>query len=827
MRDTIARNRDIEEEVKHDGHDNVRSRDIEEEGKHDGHDDDRSRHIEEEVKHDGPDDDRSRDIEDAGAESEEESGEESPDEGGSEAHDEDMSAADEEISDKEITLEEALQQFAIRTRQDIAHNGTQAHTTRVLKTLHATLLRLLPVDVQQRIPRDCRTLHRLAGKEHDPQYFFRDFCPKDHHAFKPDDVDDVRCPKCKADTRYKRNGAPRRRAIYFELEDYVQRMMSIDGLLESQLAWESRQAPPGTYKDAVDGSILRGTQGRIFADVAPADRKHCIGMAMCSDATIVARNRSAQSMTPIVCTVLTLPAAIRKVFTGMYLAAVLPKGAKAQIFLQPVVDMFAAVAPGTAGIAIGDYKFWVLKCWRVDDLGGISAGIRSKQQPAINGACIQCKQQGVYTLAHRTSYYMGAYCLLHLDDAEREALATSYEGEPETAARARTELKPPNMTERGARASARRQEQAGLDKEQKKLEPFHGYNVWCNPPRGLLYFNIILQSINDIFHELANTMRDLLSMMQSNRENSGPMRLKRTRKAYEVKIGRCEKGVEQAFCISKEARQMVDDFVQSGRMRLPSCWPRARYVFAHINRLTCSELIMFAGPLGLYVLQFCDMKPDVRDMFAELIRCLELLQAKVCTNAQLDRLQRRLVLVLAQCETKLPLYWCTMVRHTLLHLVDFIKRCGPYDSFSMSCFERFHTFFKKLVRAKNGEMQSVATHYTMALVGDRADCEQAAKGKPVTGYASTVAGAPRVDYATTTIEVAGTLKTIELAPEILAQVQDYWALRTKAYDRLRDRYRNQVYQQTDLTREEANKMQIPRTWIKPTISRAHTPEELA
>ena len=100
-------------------------------------------------------------------------------------------------------------------------NGSQAHTTRVLKTLHATLFRFLPGNLAEYIPTDSRGLKGIAGNKGEPVHFFRDFCPKDHFMFT--DASGDRCPKCKKDTRCQINGKPARRAVYYELEDYVKR----------------------------------------------------------------------------------------------------------------------------------------------------------------------------------------------------------------------------------------------------------------------------------------------------------------------------------------------------------------------------------------------------------------------------------------------------------------------------------------------------------------------------------------------------------------------------------------------------------------------------
>ena len=720
-----------------------------------------------------------------------------------------------------------LKSFAVQTRELIARSGSQSNTTLMLKLMHGTLFRYLPREVKIRIPYDARALRLIAGTLHSPTYFFRDFCPKDHHMF--EELDQT-CPICQRDTRYFRNGTPRRRALYYDIASYITRVLSLPGMLKYQLEWETRVAPAGTYRDAVDGSIIRGEgNSRIFEQVLDEDRKHCLCMSMCTDATTVRTSFSAPSMTPITCLPLTLPDHVRKRLTCIYLAAVLPEGAKNSIFLRPVAEMFAAVAPHTAGVLVGGHRFWVCKSWRVDDLAGISSGINAKQYPATNGACIQCKQQGVYSVAHHTSYYMGSFANLPANHWLRIALAESYKKEPALSFKVLNQSKPRRMTALKAQLSGERMALGNMTKDAKFLEPYKGRNEWY--PR-LGYFNIVHQSINDPFHEIANTIRDLFNVLSSNRDRSGAMQYNGVKKAFEVSIGRSKDGNQQPFHASKTNQRAVDTFVDSRDYRLPNSWPRVRYVFEHISRLSHSELIGLAGPLGLYFLQFCDVSNDVRETFVELIQCLELLQAKVCTNASLDNLQQRLVLVLAKCELHLPLYWNTSVRHHLLHLVEFIKRCGPYDNFSMSVFERFHTVFKKLLRSKKtagAEMQSIANHYEMLLNGDRERCETAAAGNNTYAYSAfrrTVAAARVVNWEvnSNSIKVNDHELPDFLSGEVFEQVQDVWArLHLDSYDRMRERYRRELFR-GGMRKAVADSQQIRPSW-RPLHGRALTPHQ--
>ena len=114
-------------------------------------------------------------------------------------------------------------------------------------------------------------------------------------------------------------------------------------------------------------------------------RTFCFGT--CTDGTTVGANTKPVPMTPVVSLCLSLQEDLREVFTLMYLAATFPKRAKDPIFLTPIADMFAELQPGGSGIDIDNNgKPWfAVKAWRVDDLGGIAGGIRSKQHGAYCG----------------------------------------------------------------------------------------------------------------------------------------------------------------------------------------------------------------------------------------------------------------------------------------------------------------------------------------------------------------------------------------------------------------------------------------------------------
>ena len=79
--------------------------------------------------------------------------------------------------------------------------------------------------------------------------------------------------------------------------------------------------------------------------------------------------------------------------------------------------------------------------------------------------------------------------------------------------------------------------------------------------------------------------------------------------------------------------------------------------------------MQLAGPLGRYMLLFFDIAPDFKSLFSRLMTCLEGMQRFEHTTASLEALQTDTELVLSECESKLPLFWCCGVKHYLLHVL--------------------------------------------------------------------------------------------------------------------------------------------------------------
>ena len=153
-----------------------------------------------------------------------------PESNGSDVSDEDSSDEDsgyeshlswEFVQDK--TREFAKQLLEAVGTGTLTMKGVDA----VLKVLHNSLFKCVHESMVYLVPRDSRTLESIAGGDR-PVCFQRHFCPgtqtdKDHFLF-PEDGTVTRCPICEEDTRFTSQNKPARPALYYSLDDYLQRV---------------------------------------------------------------------------------------------------------------------------------------------------------------------------------------------------------------------------------------------------------------------------------------------------------------------------------------------------------------------------------------------------------------------------------------------------------------------------------------------------------------------------------------------------------------------------------------------------------------------------
>jgi hypothetical protein len=657
--------------------------------------------------------------------------------------------------------------------------------------------------------RVCKVAHAT-----EPPHFYRAFCPgtvkdRDHHLFAKDGADE-HCPICNEDTRYDCTGKPHREALFYELDDWCKRQLKLEELAR----WIYRvrdevKRTRGRCDWAWDGSILAGGNSWLFEHME--EEEEVIVLAGCCDATVLSHGMKS-NVTPFVFDNMCLPEWLRKAFDTKYVGAMLPDGMKpTQVTMLPLVEMLAKRQPGPRGealrVEVAKHKEdsesrWlrVIVAWLVNDLKGYAGPMLAFQHPALKGLCHTCMVCGLKIPELNLTVVPGACSCLPPGAELRAHWADVYRKFPALVAMCKPTA-PKDFTKAAAQkyglACEARTAAARTVKDREEVEKdswFRGVDIWS---QHLAYWDRIKQNINDPAHELANVVTHIISMIG----NLKRQELNAKRRNFAQQCEQVVAGDKVKWHCSTDIKTAMDKVVK--QLKLPKGWPRARYFFHHLYRLGCAEALLFAGPLGVYMLEFADIDDDIKQAFIDLLWLCEKVQAKEHSSAEVDKLEFDLVEVLARLETLLPISWCTIVAHVALHLCEFIRRCGPFKEFNMLVFERFHVMVKKLIKGKRNQLASFHNHYMMLInssewrvLAERAKEEGNATRKWMAkGFQSTIAASKPVDYRDKIISTSGAQRDAQLSPADFNEVRDMWCSSDEEHSRynwLRTAYRKKV-----------------------------------
>jgi hypothetical protein len=613
----------------------------------------------------------------------------------------------------------------------------------------------------------------------EPPHFFRHFCKgtkkdRDHHMF-AEDATDTECPICEENTRYDMTGKALREALYYELDDWCKRQCKLVETARWIYKWRDEVKRTRERKEwCWDGSILNGGASWLFEHVEPDE--DVIVLAGCCDATVLSHGMKT-NITPFVFDNLCLPDWMRKAFDTKYVGALFPDGMKpTQITMLPLVEMIARRQPGPRGepleveVARLDEDpvtrlARVIVAWLINDLKGYAGPMLAFQHPALKGSCHTCMQFCI-RIAELNLVVMPGACSCLKDcprgAALRKAYAAVYANFPALAGMIKPRA-PKHFTKFtslkfgetcAARCAAPRK---GETKEDIEMDSwFRGVDIWSS---NLAYWDRIRQNINDPAHELANLVMHIISMIGNlERQKFNPKR-----RAFAKQCNQVQDKKRPKWHCSDRQKEYMDWIVK--QLRLPKSWPQARYFFHHLYRLGCAEALLFAGPLGVYMIEFADIDDDIKKAFCDLLWLCEKVQAKEHSDTDLNQLEVDLIEVLARLETLLPISWCTSVAHVALHLCEFIRRCGPFKDFNMLVFERFHTMVKKLIKGNKNQLASFHNHYVMLVnssewraMTQRAEEEGVVVSKAkwlAKGFSSTIAASKPVDYRDKIVTTSG------------------------------------------------------------------------
>ena len=112
------------------------------------------------------------------------------------------------------------------------------------------------------------------------------------------------------------------------------------------------------------------------------------------------------------------------------------------------------------------------------------------------------------------------------------------------------------------------------------------------------------------------------------------------------------------------------------------------------------EALQVGGCIGKYMIGQLEMDDSYKSAFVDLLDCFDKIQAKLpMSDQEKSECQNKLVRTLAWLEIKLPVYWCTIVRHLLLHIIPKMDTFGSMWAMGMLTMERNHKNIKAAVRS--------------------------------------------------------------------------------------------------------------------------------
>jgi hypothetical protein len=285
-----------------------------------------------------------------------------------------------------------------------------------------------------------------------------------------------------------------------------------------------------------------------------------------------------------------------------------------------------------------------------------------RHPPCYVGSCVKCHVRGVRRLAR--TVVPGAVSFLDRDDPMRKAYKREFAKDEhcsELAARPRPAKR--RCTEVAAAAG-----RVANGRSTRKEEAFSDIPVLVE----LLDLDITKRTIYDLAHTFANAIKLLFSCISNNAGGSKgkftkTVRLeekKRGRFPYLFKRKKNEKKQRPKWKPKRGECKAVDTTLKD-LCRVPEGWPSLRKPFAEVFFMKTSELLLFGGSAGAWVIQQLDgLNDDFKKNAIYLLRLLEIGMRKTSTPGDRKQLRVGLPKAVAALEIDLPSYFSTMVSMT-------------------------------------------------------------------------------------------------------------------------------------------------------------------
>ena len=224
------------------------------------------------------------------------------------------------------------------------------------------------------------------------------------------------------------------------------------------------------------------------------------------------------------------------------------------------------------------------------------------------------------------------------------------------------------------------------------------------------------QTCNDVAHEVANCFKDIFFMLGASNHTDEVTKSTRrmTKNIWSQRIMDFEHTVlgrfldydmnnKPPYIICQKKRNEIDNLVKN--MKIPtSSTSYLRAPFGDIIHLKTHDILMYIGPIGVYLIQCMGLPVEYEEFFVEFIRCLEFLTLRVILKSDYARYHKRICKVVARAEILLPYSSMTITRHILLHYFEkngVYTRFGGWVGCNMLYGERFHPLLHRFSVAQS------------------------------------------------------------------------------------------------------------------------------
>ena len=566
-----------------------------------------------------------------------------------------------------------------------------------------------------------------------------DACVKDHYLFRDDAETVCPYPGC-GEARYDRNGNARRAAFYVKPEDWLSELLTTVKICQ-QFDYMRAYIEEKKFRGEADDELRDFFSGSIFKDVIdPYIRAHGVDVfktvvcGMCFDEVAISRWPT-KNICPVLLSIYNCPPWIRNLMTMLMMVAILPTNCKnIQMYLEPVVEMFAALKPGGDGFPVispltGQVETWyAMIALTINDMRGISKGNCQMQAPSKVNACNCCAVRGFHLSCYKTTMYPSAVTFLPSGHRLRREYRRTFSKCP-TLRKMADVTQPRFFTDEYVRAAMDLAEQSDLkttsDNHPAKKYGFYQRSCFV---KLLDYWRPWMMNIRDTDHMLMNRVRMIINALKG----TGNMTVSAKKRDFEISLGRFEDykpivntkpdgstSTTYPWLPWRASSGEIDfiDNVLPGLVRLPQSMFSGKLPRFFSDTLTIAHAGLFFSGIGLALIYLCpSIAAPQREAYVAIIEATKQILLPVIFARELPGLQLQQAEAQTLCEMRLPLTFNTMSSHA--HLEVFlpdrgrVARVGSSVHTHMTPFERFN----KILRALLTQHKSPEKHLMLSVL---------------------------------------------------------------------------------------------------------------